>query len=563
MKPALYNSERLKFQQSIREIMKHCLFIFFIVTVTINAQSPEWISFFQGPGNVPETIEKVTFDNSGNIYLSGYGYLTSGGGGTDFFTVKCNSNGAEEWSKVYNGPQNDTDRPYGIFVDDNGNVYVTGTSRWNSSAYKIVTLKYSQAGDLLWICAFDSLGQSDGEPKDIWVDNNGNIYVTGWISQTNNGYYDVVTIKMNEDGNILDWSYFGQVNNVSDYGYKIISDNNENVLTGGSSYRNVSLGIEVVIIKYNNNLDTSWVVHINGSDNSFNEFIVDIALDDTGNVYSLCRLQNSPGSTDFAVLKINPNGDVIWRVEYDEAGGQDIPEAMVMDNEGNIYVTGRVRRSGGGGYNDFAVIKYNNSGIEQWKSYYDGPESFDDDPINISIDQNRNVYVCGEINPDGGSHFKFTVVKFNSDGSFDWEYIYDENVSSRAVGVWVDNSGYVFAAGDGEGANGNQDLMAVKLSKISGVEDIGSSVNEFVLFQNYPNPFNPSTVISYQLPVNGNVTLIVYDVLGNEVSTLINEEKPAGNYEVEFSAEGLTSGIYFYKLQAGSVTETKKMILMR
>jgi hypothetical protein len=88
-------------------------------------------------------------------------------------------------------------------------------------------------------------------------------------------------------------------------------------------------------------------------------------------------------------------------------------------------------------------------------------------------------------------------------------------------------------------------------------------VNEFVLFQNYPNPFNPSTVISYQLPVNGNVTLIVYDVLGNEVTTLINEEKPAGNYEVEFSAEGLTSGIYFYKLQAGSVTETKKMILMR
>ena len=553
--------------------MRHRLLTLFcfLASIAAIAQSPEWISFFQGPGNVPETIENVTFDDLGNIYLSGYGYLTSGGGGTDFFTVKCNSNGAEEWSKVYNGPQNDTDRPYGIFVDDNGNVYVTGTSRWNSSAYKIVTLKYSQAGDLLWICAFDSLGQSDGEPKDIWVDNNGNTYVTGWISQTNNGYYDVVTIKMNEDGNILDWSYFGQVNNVSDYGYKIISDNNENVLTGGSSYRNVSLGIEVVIIKYNNNLDTSWVVHINGSDNSFNEFIVDIALDDTGNVYSLCRLQNSPGSTDFAVLKINPNGDVIWRVDYDEAGGQDIPEAMVMDNEGNIYVTGRVRRSGGGGYNDFAVIKYNNSGIEQWKSYYDGPESFDDDPINISIDQNRNVYVCGEINPDGGSHFKFTVVKFNSDGSFDWEYIYDENVSSRAVGVWVDNSGYVFAAGDGEGTNGNQDLMAVKLSKTSGVEDNGSSVNEFVLFQNYPNPFNPTTVIKYSIPSviasetkqSQFVSLKVYDIIGNEVATLVNEEQSAGSYEVIFSADGLTSGIYFYKLQSGSFVETKKMILLK
>jgi Secretion system C-terminal sorting domain len=242
-----------------------------------------------------------------------------------------------------------------------------------------------------------------------------------------------------------------------------------------------------------------------------------------------------------------------------------------MDNEGNIYVTGRVRRSGGGGYNDFAVIKYNNSGIEQWKSYYDGPESFDDDPINISIDQNRNVYVCGEINPNGGSHFKFTVVKFNSDGSFDWEYIYDENVSSRAFGVWVDNSGNVYAAGDGEGANGNQDLMAVKLSETSGVEDNGSSVNEFVLFQNYPNPFNPSTVIKYSIPdviASGAkqsqlITLKVYDVLGNDVATVVDEYKPAGSYEVEFSADDLTSGIYFYKLHAGSYSETKKMILMR
>ena len=123
---------------------------------------------------------------------------------------------------------------------------------------------------------------------------------------------------------------------------------------------------------------------------------------------------------------------------------------MIMDSDGNIYVTGRVRRSGGG-YNDFAVIKYNNSGIEQWKSYYDGPNSLDDDPIDITIDQNRNVYVRGERNPNGGSHFKFTVVKFTSDGAFVWDYIYDENETSKAFGVWADNSSYVYAAGDGEG----------------------------------------------------------------------------------------------------------------
>jgi dienelactone hydrolase len=87
--------------------------------------------------------------------------------------------------------------------------------------------------------------------------------------------------------------------------------------------------------------------------------------------------------------------------------------------------------------------------------------------------------------------------------------------------------------------------------------------NTFYLGQNYPNPFNPSTVISYQLPVNGNVTLKIFDVLGNEVATLVDEYKPAGSYEVEFSANGLTSGMYFYTLKAGNFVETKKMLLLK
>ncbi|MCH7964551.1 MAG: lamin tail domain-containing protein [Bacteroidetes bacterium] len=86
---------------------------------------------------------------------------------------------------------------------------------------------------------------------------------------------------------------------------------------------------------------------------------------------------------------------------------------------------------------------------------------------------------------------------------------------------------------------------------------------EFELSQNFPNPFNPSTKINYQIPKLSLVTLKVYDVLGNEVATLVNEEKSAGNYEVEFNATTLPSGIYFYKLQAGSFVETKKMVLMK
>jgi len=87
--------------------------------------------------------------------------------------------------------------------------------------------------------------------------------------------------------------------------------------------------------------------------------------------------------------------------------------------------------------------------------------------------------------------------------------------------------------------------------------------NDFSLSQNYPNPFNPTTSLQYAIGSRQFVTLKVYDLLGREIATLVNEEKPAGEYEVEFDASGLTSGIYFYQLKAGQFSETKKMVLLR
>ncbi|MCW9066002.1 MAG: T9SS type A sorting domain-containing protein, partial [Ignavibacteriaceae bacterium] len=85
----------------------------------------------------------------------------------------------------------------------------------------------------------------------------------------------------------------------------------------------------------------------------------------------------------------------------------------------------------------------------------------------------------------------------------------------------------------------------------------------FALSQNYPNPFNPMTTINYQIPNLNFVTLKIYDVLGSEVVTLVSEEKPAGTYEITWNAGQLPSGIYFFRIQAGSFIETKKMILLR
>jgi len=99
---------------------------------------------------------------------------------------------------------------------------------------------------------------------------------------------------------------------------------------------------------------------------------------------------------------------------------------------------------------------------------------------------------------------------------------------------------------------------------ITDVEEKYNSIPEkFSLTQNYPNPFNPSTKISWQSPVSGHHSLKIYDVLGSEVATLVNQEQNAGNYNVDFNAKHLSSGVYFYQLKSGEFIQTKKMVLLK
>ncbi|MGH2575846.1 MAG: T9SS type A sorting domain-containing protein, partial [Ignavibacteria bacterium] len=99
---------------------------------------------------------------------------------------------------------------------------------------------------------------------------------------------------------------------------------------------------------------------------------------------------------------------------------------------------------------------------------------------------------------------------------------------------------------------------------VVGINPIVSGIpREYMLMQNYPNPFNPSTKITYALPKAGNVKLAVYDILGKEVAVLVNEFKQVGRFTVEFNAKNLSSGAYFYKLEAGDFTDVKKMVILK
>jgi len=110
----------------------------------------------------------------------------------------------------------------------------------------------------------------------------------------------------------------------------------------------------------------------------------------------------------------------------------------------------------------------------------------------------------------------------------------------------------------------NTNFTDIQWPNPAGINEIGfSGVNDYTLDQNYPNPFNPSTKIRFSIASDEFVTLKIFNVLGSEIVTLVNDELNAGSYEVDFNASGLNSGVYFYTISTNKFTETRKMILMK
>jgi len=346
-----------------------------------------WVRRYNGPGNSTDEAGDIGVDGFGSVYVTG----KSGGAGTygDYATIKYYPNGDTAWVRRYDGPAHGGESASAMDIDDSGNIYVTGRSHGIHQDY--ATIKYYPNGDTVWVRRYDGPGNEDDAAEAIAVDGSGNVYVTGY-SYGSGTSYDYATIKYYPNGDTAWVRRYDGPGNGWDFARAMALDGAGNVHMTGSSEGD-GTGKDYATIKYYPNGDTAWVRRYDGPANS-TDCATAIALDDSGKVYVTGFSRGDGTGNDYATIKYEPNGDTAWVRRYNgPVDSTDDGQAMALDDSGNVYVTGTSRGDGTG--NDYATIKYYPNGDVAWVTRYDGPENGVDIPNALALNDSGNVYVTG------------------------------------------------------------------------------------------------------------------------------------------------------------------------
>lgn len=401
--------------------------------------SQQWVSTYNSSGVQNDESKAVTTDLQGNVYVTGL--ITLSGTNTDITTVKYNPTGAQQWAVTYSGPSLRGDVPVGIAVDDSGNVYVTGSSRDASNIADYITIKYNSAGVQQWakIYTGPTLGNNFDEPTGIVIDHAGNIIVTGY-SYNSGTYYDFLTIKYSPSGDSL-WvtRSVGAVASPEDIPKAIFVDNSDNIYLTGKRIAGGASEDDIGTIKYDSAGNELWHAFYS-SPGGYNDYAYSIAVTDSGNVYVTGYVEG-PGSTrNYATVKYNPAGVEQWARTYNGPGNDwDEAYSVAVDHSGNAYITGY--SYGAGTEGDATTIKYTPAGDTAWVKRYNGPSGSGwDEGITIRTDPFGNVYVAGNSYAPNGD---ILLIKYSPAGDSLWGFRYNgpNNLNDETKNMILDSAG--------------------------------------------------------------------------------------------------------------------------
>jgi G:T/U-mismatch repair DNA glycosylase len=524
------------------------------------------------------------------------------GGSTDAFILKFSASGVRAWATYYGGTGGDQGRS---IQSDGTSVWVTGrttstdfplqslSGAYNQGTYgggysDAFILKFSTSGVREWATYYggssdDYVSSIRSDGTSVWV--TGNTYSTNFPLQNLSGAYnqetgggpygDAYILKFSTSG-VRAWAtYYGGTSD--DGGRSIYSDGTSVWVTGSTASSNFPL----------QSLSGAYNQGTYGG-----------------------------GTSDAFILQFSTSGVRQWATYY---GGTGNDGGGIMHSDGtSVWVTGSTASTNfplqnlSGAYNqatyeggtDAFILKFSTMGVRQWATFYGG--NGEDNGSSINSD-GTSVWVTGHSGSAnfplqslpgaynqgtlGGTYNAF-ILKFSISGIREWATYYGGNnlvhgssIHSDGTSVWVtgNTSSTNFPLQSLSGAynqgtiGGGDDAFILKFTAaITRINLISNEIpSSYSLSQNYPNPFNPTTKIKFDIPKFsssegygfsrgvGLVTLTVYDIMGREVQTLVNESLQPGSYEATFDGSSLNSGVYFYKLITKDFVQTRRMVLIK
>ena len=541
---------------------------------------------------------KSIMSNNGDIYVA---CDTIYPDGSKDFCVKRYIGGDMNWRfKYLNFYGND--KAFDVVVDEKIQrqyCYATGfVYNHYGKEELLVTKLLKSTGDSIWIKKYSLPNKIDTKGLGIALDSAGNIYVTGYIENKFNEKDILVLKSYRIDGDLL-WEhrYSNPQQLGDDIGTDIITDENY-VYVLGSSFRGIMFKNDVVLLSYpldgsNEEVDifpkqktyetpTGFVISGHPFHANDKSRISITSISDRSSV------QNSFQSEYVTLTYLGDSALTLqWSNTYKrESTGQNVATSIDADEAGNVYVSGysySLRSDF-----DYATIKYNENGGYGWLNnpvqVYDSAQGKDK---GSSVKVNGNlIYVTGSSDMALGG---FKTIQYEQDNNGNIHKVWESDFiphfdeffpNERAAEVHVDKTTgnivvFTMQWGQGytpqyaiRGYTQNGDILFTVDYGDTGDDKINlqDQINEktdYTLSQNYPNPFNPSTIIKYEIKNKAQVTLKIYNALGKEIKTLVNENKTPGNYSVKFDGSDLPSGIYYYKLTAGNFNKVMRMILVK
>jgi hypothetical protein len=541
------------------------LFAFlFLANLSFAQPALAWEQHYNGPPDQGDEAVSIAVDASGNSYVTGSAFALNGT--FDIVTIKYSSAGQQLWLRSYNGTASDNDQGVKLVLDDSANVFVTGYSKGSGTNNDITTIKYNTSGTQQWVATYNGVFNGHDQGASVAVDGNGNVFVTGYETTANQNYFDMVTIMYNSAG-AQQWAdVYDGAGNVNDEGVDIVNDGAGNTYVVGTSdtMYNSMPNNDIVVLKYNNAGARIWR-RVYWSPTYSYDIARKMCLDRNGNIF-ICGFGglNNQGE-NYYTIKYDPAGVCLWSQFYNYATNTyERPTDIIADSLGNVIVTGHGITSTSTQTNDYVTVKYNAGGTFQWATRYNGAGNNHDYAYGIALDDSLNIFVTGQSKGASPTMNNIATVKYDAAGNQVYVLIYN-NTTNRDDGgndVAVRN-GDIYVTGFSSNLS-NDDYITLRYSYSAvGIYEQAAAPVSLEVFPN-PSSGELHILVSESLASSAAYSYVITNTLGQEVrkNSALREESIGTKTSLGINASGLEPGSYFVVLYAaGEIVGKAKFIV--